>query len=167
VEKEANLEVSVPPGIATGMRLRLAGEGESGAQGGPPGDLYAVLEVDEHDRFVREGADLHVEQPVSAFQAMLGGTLIVETILSDERELRLEAGSQPGDVIRLRGDGMPQLDSRRRGDLLVHLKVIVPKKLSAEQRELIIEAAQHDDDFDPESQGGFFDRLKRALGTDD
>jgi molecular chaperone DnaJ len=167
VETEANLEVSVPAGVDTGMRLRLTGEGEAGSQGGPPGDLFVVLAVDQHDRFVREGADLHVEQPISVFRAMLGGSLEVETILAEKRELRVEAGSQPGDVIRLRGDGMPQLDTTRSGDLHVHLQVVIPKKLSAEQRQLIADAAEHGEGLDHESDGGFFGRLKRALGNDD
>jgi molecular chaperone DnaJ len=167
VEAEANLKVTVPAGVATGMRLRLAGEGESGSRGGPPGDLFVVLAVDEHARFVRDGADLHVEEPISVFQAMLGGTIRIETVLAEEREVRVEAGTQPGDVVRLRGDGMPQLDSHRSGDLHVHLRVVVPKKLSSEQRRLIEDAAKHGDGIDEGLQGGFFGRLKRALGNDD
>jgi molecular chaperone DnaJ len=160
--------VKVPPGVATGMRLRLSGEGEAGERGGPAGDLYVVVAVDEHERFVREGADLHVEVPVSVFHAMLGGALEVSTVLGESRTVTVDPGSQPGDVLRLRGDGMPHLDSKRRGDLHVHLRVVVPRRLTDEQRRMIAEiAAAGGDGLDQEPQRGFFDRLKRALGGDD
>ena len=167
-EEENSLRVKVPPGVATGMRLRLSGEGEAGERGGPAGDLYVVVAVDEHERFVREGADLHVEVPVSVFHAMLGGALEVSTVLGENRTVMVDPGSQPGDVLRLRGDGMPHLDSKRRGDLHVHLRVMVPRRLTDEQRRLIAEiAAAGGDGLDQEPQRGFFDRLKRALGGDD
>jgi len=167
VEEENNLRVKVPPGVASGMRLRLSGEGEAGERGGPAGDLYVVVAVGEHPRFVREGADLHVEAPVSVFHAMLGGPLEVSTVLGEDRTVTVEAGSQPGDVLRLRGDGMPQLDSKRRGDLHVHLKVVVPRRLTDEQRAVIAElAAAGGDELDQEPQRSFFERLKRALGGD-
>jgi molecular chaperone DnaJ len=168
VEEENSLRVKVPPGVATGMRLRLSGEGEAGERGGPAGDLYVVVAVEEHPRFVREGADLHIEAPVSVFHAMLGGPLEVHTVLGESRTVTIEAGSQPGDVLRLRGDGMPHLDSKRRGDLHVHLKVVVPRRLTDEQRRLITEiAAGGGGEIDSEPQRGFFERLKRALGGDD
>ena len=167
-EEENSLRVKVPPGVATGMRLRLSGEGEAGERGGPTGDLYVVVSVEEHPSFVREGADLHVEVPVSVFHAMLGGPLEVSTVLGESRTVDIEPGAQPGGVLRLRGDGMPHLDSKRRGDLHVHLKVVVPRRLSDEQRRLIAEvAAAGGDGIDQEPQRGFFDRLKRALGGDD
>ena len=167
-EEENSLRVKVPPGVATGMRLRLSGEGEAGERGGPTGDLYVVVSVEEHPSFVREGTDLRVEVPVSVFHAMLGGPLEVSTVLGESRTVDIEPGAQPGDVLRLRGDGMPHLDSKRRGDLHVHLKVVVPRRLSDEQRRLIAEvAAAGSDGLDQEPQRGFFDRLKRALGGDD
>jgi molecular chaperone DnaJ len=168
VEEENSLRVKVPAGVATGMRLRLSGEGEAGERGGPAGDLYVVVSVDEHQRFVRDGADLHVEVPISVFSAMLGGQLEVSTVLGESRTVPIEPGAQPGDVLRLRGDGMPQLESKRRGDLHVHLKVVVPRRLSDEQRRLIAEVAvAGGDGLDQEPQRGLFDRLKRALGGDD
>jgi molecular chaperone DnaJ len=168
VEEENSLRVKVPAGVATGMRLRLSGEGEAGESGGPAGDLHVVISVDEHERFVRDGSDLHVEVPISVFSAMLGGQLEVSTVLGASRAVAIEPGAQPGDVLRLRGDGMPQLESKRRGDLHVHLKVVVPRRLSDEQRRLIAEvAAAGGDGLDQEPQRGLFDRLKRALGGDD
>ncbi|HQP44428.1 MAG TPA: molecular chaperone DnaJ [Thermoanaerobaculales bacterium] len=167
-EEENSLRVKVPPGVAAGMRLRLSGEGEAGERGGPTGDLYVVVSVEEHPRFVRDGANLHVEAAVSAFHAMLGGPLEVSTVLGESRTIDIAPGAQPGEVVRLRGDGMPHLDSKRRGDLHVHLKVVVPRRLSDEQRRLIAEvAAAGGDGIDLDPQRGFFDRLKRALGGDD
>jgi molecular chaperone DnaJ len=167
VETEATLQVSVPAGVDSGMRLRLTGKGEDGILGGPPGDLYVVLAVDGHDLFERDGEDLHMVLPISVFQAMLGAELDVTTILDESKTVRVAAGSQPGDVLRLRGAGMPQVDSHRRGDLHVHLRVIVPERLSSEQLGLIEEAARLGDEVVDGSQHGFFERLKRALGNED
>jgi len=163
-EREASLKVTVPAGIDTGMRLRLAGEGEDGHLGGPRGDLYVVVAVADHDRFVRHGDDLHLAVPVSSFQAMLGTRLAIDTILGDDAELDVPAGAQPEQTIRLKGEGMPRVDGRGSGDLIVHLKVVVPRKLSSEQRRLVQEAARLGDeavtvDDDP----SILQRIKRAL----
>jgi len=167
VEAQANLEVKVPAGVDNGMRLRLGGEGEGGSLGGPPGDLYVVLALERHDLFARDGDDLHVEFPVSVFQAMLGAKLEITTILGEEKVVQMEAGAQPGGHIRIRGGGMPRLNSGRRGDLLLHVKVVVPHRLSSEQRRLIEEAAELGDGMPDGTQQGFFERLKRALGNED
>jgi molecular chaperone DnaJ len=167
VEVEANLEVKVPAGVDTGMRLRLAGEGEGGALGGPPGDLYVVLAVEGHELFERDGDDLHLELPVSVFQAMLGAQLEVTTILGEDKAVHVESGTQPGDVIRIRGGGMPRLDSSRRGDLFVHVKTVIPRRLTGDQRRLIEEAAGLGDGTPGEAQQGLFERLKRALGNEE
>jgi molecular chaperone DnaJ len=167
VEKEANLQVSVPAGVETGMRLRLSGEGEAGDRGGPPGDLFILIAVEDHELFRRNGADLHIEVPVSVYQAMLGGTVTVPTILGEERSPEVRAGTQPGDVIRLKGDGMPRVDASRRGDLFVHLRVVIPQRLTSEQRKLVTEAAGFGDGMEGADQGGFFDRIKRAFGTEE
>ncbi len=167
VEKQANLKVSVPAGVDSGMRLRLAGEGEAGGQGGPAGDLFVVLAVEEHSLFQRDGSDLHLEVPVSVFQAMLGGSLTVSTVLGEKREVEIRAGAQPGDVIRMKGDGMPRVDSGRQGDLYVHIRVVVPRRLTSEQKKLVAEAAGFGDGIDQEDEGGFFDRLKRAFGGEE
>jgi molecular chaperone DnaJ len=166
VEKEASLKVTVPAGIDTGMRLRLAGEGESGSLGAPAGDLFVVMAIEEHDLFQRDGSDLHLELPVSVFQAMLGAKIGITTILGEETEVTVTAGAQPGEVIRLGGSGMPHVDGRRRGDLYVHLRVVVPSKLSSEQRKLIEEVAELGGGLEPEVDRGFFERLRRAFGGD-
>ena len=136
VERKRKLEVAVPAGIEDGTRLRLVGEGEAGVRGGPPGDLYVVVRVEPHDLFVRDGADLHLEQEISAFVAALGTEMEVPTMGGTEK-LKVAAGAQPGDAVFLRGKGLPRLRRSGNGDLVVHLKVTVPRKLSAKQRELL------------------------------
>ncbi len=136
VERKRKLKVGVPAGIEDGTRLRVLGEGEGGVRGGPPGDLYVVVRVEPHDLFAREGADLHLEQEISAFVAALGVEIEVPTLDGTEK-LKVPAGAQPGDTLSLKGKGLPRLRRGGRGDLLVHLKVTVPRKLTAKQRELV------------------------------
>jgi molecular chaperone DnaJ len=136
VERKRRLKVAVPAGVEDGTRLRVVGEGEAGVRGGPPGDLYVVVRVEPHELFVREGADLHLEQEISAFVAALGVELEVPTLAGAEK-LKVPAGAQPGDTLSLKGKGLPRLRRSGRGDLLVHLKVTVPRKLTAKQRELV------------------------------
>ncbi|MEW5876829.1 MAG: molecular chaperone DnaJ [Acidobacteriota bacterium] len=136
VERRREVRFSIPAGVENGTRLRLVGQGEEGVRGGPPGDLYVQIQVEPHDVFVRQGADIHVEVEVSAFLAALGGEIEVPT-LSGTQTVRLPEGSQPGDTVILRGEGLPRVGRGGRGDLVVHLKVVVPKKLSGKQRELL------------------------------
>jgi molecular chaperone DnaJ len=166
-EVETTLKVTVPPGVDSGMRLRLSGEGEAGVLGGPAGDLYVLIAVDDHPDFERDGADLHIQIPISMFQAALGDEIEVQTILDEVKSVRIDAGSQPGDVVRLRGGGLPRLDANRRGDLYVHFRVLVPRRLDPDQRRLLEEAAVLGGDFDEEDSGGLFERLKRAFGSED
>jgi molecular chaperone DnaJ len=166
-EEEATLRVTVPAGVDSGMRLRLAGEGEGGMLGGPRGDLYVVIAVTPHELFERDGRDLHMELPLSVFQAMLGARVTVPTLLGEEQTIDVAVGTQPGDVLRVRGAGMPEVNSSRRGDLHLHSRVMVPTKLSSEQRQLVEKAAELGGDVDFEPARGLFDRLKRALGGDD
>lgn len=164
VEAEAQLKVKIPAGVDTGMRLRLSGEGEAGLSGGGRGDFYVVLKVREHKVFQREGAHLHCVLPISVFQAMLGDSIKMQSILDEEIELKIPAGSQPGDVLRLRGSGMPGMDGRRRGDLHAHLDVEIPKRLNAEQRRAVEAAdAMIGDDTHHE---GLFEKVKRAFGNE-
>lgn len=164
VERETTMRVKVPAGVDTGMRLRLAGEGEGGTLGGPSGDLYVAISVKPHEFFARDGRDLHIEAPISVFQAILGAKVPIITILQEDAEAEVEEGAQPGDVVRLRGLGMPDVDGRRRGDLYVHVKVMIPKRLKTEQRRLIEEAAG----LAPEEgdSGGFLEGLKRWVGLE-
>ena len=136
VERENQIEVKIPAGVETGSRLRLQGEGESGAYGGVPGDLYVVIHVGEHEDFERQGNNLYSSVPVTFAQAALGAEIKVKT-LSGENSLKIPAGTQTGTVFRVRGQGMPVLGSRGRGDLFVSVSVVTPTMLTREQRKLL------------------------------
>jgi molecular chaperone DnaJ len=136
VERRRSLKVTVPAGIDDGSRLRIVGEGEGGLRGGPPGDLYVVVRVEPHELFVRDGANLHVEHEISALVAALGTEIEVPALEGSEK-LTIPAGTQPGDTVVLRGKGLPRLRRAGRGDLVVHLTITVPRRLSARQRELL------------------------------
>ncbi|HQZ40055.1 MAG TPA: molecular chaperone DnaJ [Vicinamibacterales bacterium] len=139
-EQQRKLVVKIPAGIATGQRLRLAGEGEAGALGGPPGDLYVVIHVKEHEFFQRDGNDLHCEVPLSIATLTLGGDIVVPGIDGDET-LKIPEGSQPGSVFRLKGKGMPDVTGHGAGDVLVTVQAVIPKKLNREQRKLLEQLA--------------------------
>ncbi len=166
VEDEATLEIKVPPGVDTGVQLRFSGEGEGGLHGGGAGDLYVKVVVEEHDLFQREGNDLHLVLPISAFQAMLGTKLWVPSIDGGQKEVTIAPGAQPGDQVRLRGEGLPDLRTGRRGDLVIHLKVVVPDRLTPEQRRLVEEAARAVGEHHHRQGDSFFERLKRRLGNE-
>ena len=133
---QRELSVKIPPGVDTGSRLRMTGEGEAGRNGGPRGDLYVFIEVQEDSIFVREGNDLHCEVPISFPQAILGASIKVPT-LNGEADLKVPAGTQSGTVFRLRGQGVPDVRGYHTGDILVTAHVETPTKLSKEQKELI------------------------------
>ena len=159
------LELDVPAGVDDGQRIRIRGGGHAGARGGETGNAFVVLRVRPDPRFVRDGDDLHTAVTVPMTDAALGTTLRVPA-LGGEIDLEIPAGSQPGEVRVLRGQGMPSLRSGRRGDLHVRLDVVVPRTLTDEQRALLEGLAK---DIDPgayardEHGDGFFGRLKRAL----
>ena len=136
VVRERRVEVAVPAGVEDGTRIRYSGQGEAGVNGGPAGDLYVVLHVKEHKVFEREGKDLHCAVPVSFTQAALGAVIKIPT-LEGEHELRIPEGTQSGSVFRVRGKGVPVVNSRGKGDLFVELKVATPAKLTRQQRELL------------------------------
>jgi molecular chaperone DnaJ len=135
---ERKVRVSIPPGIEAGQSLRLVGQGQPGRHGGPPGNLYVVIRVEDDPRFVREGVDLVHELHVSFTQAALGATVKVPAI-DGEAEVTIPAGVQPGEQLRIKGRGLPRLDGRGRGDLVCVVQVDVPKKLSARARKLLLE----------------------------
>jgi molecular chaperone DnaJ len=141
VEREKQMEVKIPAGVETGSRLRLAGEGEAGGQGGPAGDLYVVIHVKEHDVFERQGNNLYASVPVTFAQAALGAETGVDT-LDGRQSLKVPAGTQTGTVFRLKGHGMPVLGGRGRGDLFVSVMVITPTTLTREQRKLLEQLAE-------------------------
>ncbi len=140
VEKNRKLTVKIPAGIATGQRLRLTGEGEGGTHGGPTGDLYVVIIVREHEFFQRDGNDLHCQVPLPFTTLALGGEIKVPGIEGDET-LKIAESTQTGTVFRLRAKGMPDVSGRGRGDLLVTVQAVTPKKLTKDQKELLEQLA--------------------------
>jgi len=162
--RRRELEVDVPVGIAEGQRIRLTGRGHAGEAGAPAGDLYVVVSVREDERFVREGDDLITALDVSAPQAALGGTLEIPT-LEGTTSIELPTGSQPGDVLTLRGEGMPSLRRGRHGDMRVVVNVVIPRRLSAEQRELVEQLNDSLTEENLRSQESMFAKLRRALGS--
>jgi molecular chaperone DnaJ len=136
VRREKVLGIKIPAGVDGGTRLRISGEGEAGRHGGPPGDLYVVLNVKPHSFFERRGDDLYVKIPLSVTQAALGTEFRVPT-LQGTQKMKIPEGTQPGAVFRLRGLGMPVLNGRGHGDLYVQVDVIIPARLSREQRRLL------------------------------
>jgi len=141
VVRERKLTVRIPAGIAGGQRLRLYGEGEAGSGGGPPGDLYVVVHVQDHPVFTRDGDDLFCRVAASFPVLALGGTISVPTLDGNEK-LEVPEGTQTGHVFRLRGKGMPSVNGRGRGDLHVAVTVVTPKKLTREQRTLLEQLAK-------------------------
>lgn len=160
VRKEKSLKVNIPSGIEHGRRIRLSGEGEAGANGGPAGDLYVLINLKAHKLFTREGADLHCRVPIAMSIAALGGTIEVPTIEGGRAEVKLPAGTQTGQQFRLKGKGMSMMRSSARGDLYIELFVETPVHLSKKQQDLLKEFAGKDPSANsPESQG-FFKKVK-------
>jgi molecular chaperone DnaJ len=143
--EKKKLKVKIPPGVDSGTHLVMAGEGNAGRNGGPPGDLYIIVQVRPHELFHREGYDLHLEAPISFVQAALGVRLSVPT-LKETKEIVIPPGTQPGEVIRLRGEGVPYPRGSRQGDLLVKVRVVIPRQLTPRQTELLKDLAQEDPD---------------------
>jgi molecular chaperone DnaJ len=142
VQEMRELKVRVPPGVDSGNRLRLRGEGEGGLNGGPNGDLYVVLTVEEDDTFERDGQNLLVTKEISFVQAALGDTVTVPTLGDEPLEVAVPKGTQSGEVFRIAGRGLPYPGHSRTGDLLVAIKVLTPTRLSARQEELLREFAE-------------------------
>lgn len=138
VVKEKTLAVKVPAGVEDGMRLILRGEGGMGGSGGPPGDIYVFIAVEEHKHFIRHGSDIHYALDVGLPEAALGVEVDVPTIYGEEK-LTVPAGTQTGDVLRMKGKGVAHLRGDRKGDQLVYIRVVTPKKLSKRQRKLLEE----------------------------
>jgi molecular chaperone DnaJ len=160
VAREKSLSVNIPPGVEDGTRIRLAGEGEAGSRGGPPGDLYIFLTVRPHDVFQREGADVFCRVPVSFTTAALGGAIEVPALDGSRTRVKIPEGTQSGKQFRVRGKGMPVLRSRERGDMYVQTVVETPCNLTRKQRDLLEEFARTENtDTHPESSG-FFARAR-------
>ena len=159
VERDRALNVNIPAGVETGTRIRLAGEGEAGMRGGPPGDLYIFVEVQKHDIFERDGTNIFCRVPVSMAKAALGGAIEVPTIDGGRGRIQIPAGSQSGRQMRLRGKGMPALRGGGVGDMFIELAVETPVNLNARQKELLQEFEELGDNNNPESKS-FFSSVK-------
>lgn len=161
VEQSRQLKVKIPPGVSSGNRLRMPGEGEAGAMGGPSGDLYVLLVVKDHERFTREGDNVVLEHPISFVQAALGAEIEVPTLWGAQA-LKIPAGTPAGTVFKLRGSGIDSVHGGRRGDQLVAVAIAVPRKLTRKQREILQEFAKEGGDV-IEEEKSFFDKLKEAF----
>ncbi len=165
VQQEADLTVTVPAGVDNGQTLRIQGRGQPGSGGGPPGNLYVFVRVEDDPRFVRDEFDVHSKVDVSMLQATLGCKLEIDTLDGTE-EIEIEAGTQPAEVITRRGRGIPVLGGRGRGDHLVHVVVNVPRKLSSSQEEALRALAEDMGDAVEPAKKGFLDGLRRRLDRD-
>jgi molecular chaperone DnaJ len=166
VRQERTLSVSIPAGVESGTRIRLAGEGEAGTRGGHSGDLYVILEVQPHPIFQRDGANLYCRVPIPMTVAALGGSIDVPTIDGEMMPMDVEHGTQTGQRTRLRHKGMSVLRSSARGDLYVELAVETPVHLTKRQKELLKEFAEESGDTktNPES-AGFLDKVKEMFNS--
>ena len=169
VGRDRKITAKIPAGIATGQRLRLYGEGEHGSAGGPAGDLYVVVHVQDHAFFHREGDDLYCEVPMTFPTLALGGELRVPTMVGEE-EIKVPSGTQPGARFKLRGKGMPNVSGRGTGDLYVIARAAVPKKLTREQKDLLEKLARvmPQEKFEAAAGDGgekpFFEKVKDIFG---
>lgn len=160
VDKERSLDVKIPPGVDDGTRIRLAGQGEAGARGAPPGDLYIFLHVARHSVFEREGTNLFCRVPISFTMAALGGSIEVPGLDGVPHQIKIPEGIQSGKQLRQRGAGMPVLNGRGRGDLVMQIEVETPTRLSARQKELLEEFRQTETGEECPQSTGFFSKLK-------
>lgn len=159
LEKDRSLSVNIPPGVETGTRIRLSGEGEAGIRGGSQGDLYIFIEVNKHAIFERESTNLFCHIPVSMTSAAMGGDIEVPNIDGGRSRVKIPTGSQSGRQMRLRGKGMPAIRGGALGDMFIELQVETPVNLSPRQKELLKEFDELAVNNSPESQG-FFDKVK-------
>lgn len=167
-EGETELTVQVPAGVSTGDYITQRGKGSAGRRGGRRGEVYVVLEVQEHDRFVREGADLYYELPITYTQAVLGDRVEVPTILGSEA-VEIPKGTQSGTILRLRAKGLPHLQAAGRGDQLVRVAVWVPERVDAEHERLLRQLRELEgpapDSIDRDDSGGFWSKVRQAFSA--
>ncbi len=166
IQVERTISVKIPAGVDDGTRIRLAGEGEPGVRGGPPGNLYVVLRVKPHSHFRRRDTDILLQLEINVAQAALGDLLTVPTLDGDE-ELAIPAGTQTGKVFKLRGKGVPHLRRNSRGDQLVMVHVLTPTRLSDYQKDLLTELSKTlGKEVVHQPEKGLLDRVKEAIGLD-
>ncbi len=163
--KERQLSVNIPAGVEDGTRIRLSNEGEAGARGGPPGDLYIFISLKPHGFYQRDGADLFCRVPISMVQAAIGGEFKVPTLDGGEALVKIPEGTQSGKQFRLRGKGMPVLRSRDLGDLYIQAQVETPQNLTRRQRELLAEFDKESSAQTQPESDGFFKKMKGFFGA--
>ena len=164
---ERRVSLSIPPGIDDGQQLRVQGEGEAGTRGGPHGDLYVLFRVKEHSAFRREGDDLLHILRITPAQATLGDETSVPTIEGERAKVKVPAGAQHGQIVRIRGKGVPKLGGSGRGEQLVYLEVVIPRSLSKEERKLYQRLRELGGEPEPnDGEGGVFDRIKEVFAND-
>ncbi|HEV8131206.1 MAG TPA: molecular chaperone DnaJ [Acidobacteriota bacterium] len=163
VRKEKVLEIKIPAGVEDGSRLRISGEGEAGTNGGPSGDLYVVLHVEEHSFFERQENNIYCEVPIGFAQAALGAEISIPTLDGEER-LQIPEGTQTGTTFRLRGKGIVSLNGRGKGDQFVSVRVVTPEHLTKDQRQLLEKFAQiRDENYSPQDKS-IFEKVKDIFG---
>lgn len=163
VKKNKKIQINIPAGIDEGQQIRVAGKGEPGINGGPAGDLYVVIQVREHDFFVRDGDHIHFELPINFSQAALGDELEVPTV-HGKVKLKVPAGTQTGKMFRLKGKGAPNVRGRGQGDQLIRVRVVTPTNLTEKQKELLREFNDlGGNDVTEEQDGSIFKRFKNAF----
>jgi len=162
VDRAQALEVNIPPGVDTGTRIRLSGKGEAGPFGSPPGDLYIFIHIRRHPVFEREGTMLITRVPITFTTAALGGEIEIPGLNGSRQKVSIPAGIQTGKQLRKRGAGMPVLQGRGHGDLVIEIMVETPTKLTARQKELLRELQETETGDECPDSKGFFDRIKEA-----
>jgi molecular chaperone DnaJ len=164
VPKKRLVTIKIPAGVHEGQSVRVAGEGEPGFNGGPRGDLYCYVRLKEHPFLQRDGVNLIAVVPISFTQAALGGIVEVPS-LTGRRELKISPGTQTGDVFRIKGQGLPDIRTKRSGDELVQVIVEIPKKLNSQQEELLRKFAETEDNTVMPKSKGFFEKLKQYFNN--
>lgn len=160
IPKKRLVNVKIPAGVHEGQSVRVTGEGEPGFNGGPRGDLYCYVKIKDHPFLERDGNNIIATVPIGFTQAALGGLIEVPS-LNGTKELKVPSGTQPGDVFRIKGQGLPDIRTKRNGDELVQIMIEIPKKLNNEQEELLRKFAQTEDSTVLPKSRGFFDKLKQ------
>ncbi len=166
ISKNCTIQIQIPAGIQEGQAVRLTGQGEPGKGGGPRGDLYCYIKVKQHPILIREGDDLIVRMPISFAQAALGASIDVP-LLNGKEEVKIPAGTQHGTVLQVKGQGMPNIRSGRRGALLIQILIEIPKKLNSKQEQLLRDFAETEDKSVMPQSKGFFEKIKEHLTGND
>jgi len=164
IDRQKTLEVKIPAGVDEGTRIRISGEGEAGGRGAPAGDLYIFLHVKRHAIFERDGTTLAARTPISFTTAALGGEIEVPSLDGETITVKIPAGIQSGKQLRHRGSGMPVLNGRGRGDLVIEIAVETPTRLSARQKELLQQFRETETGEECPETSGFFSKLKGMFG---